>query len=105
MKLAQRSAGSSRATTPVGSTIREAKKTPIRISMPIRNATTDQQKLDLSGLNLVDTADKSEVTEEPPKMTLSREKILEEAKRLLESEAEGAKQRISIVVIGKDSIS
>ncbi|PPR03834.1 hypothetical protein CVT26_000832 [Gymnopilus dilepis] len=102
LKLAQRSAGSSRAATPVGSASKVAKKAPsIGISTPPRKAPVDQQKLDLSGLNLDDNADKSEVTvEEPPKMSLSREKVLEEARRVLDDQEKSAKQRVSIVVIG-----
>ncbi|KAF8901630.1 hypothetical protein CPB84DRAFT_1846637 [Gymnopilus junonius] len=99
LKLAQNSAGSSRATTPVGAA-KGAKKSSIGISTPVRRAANDQQNLDLAGLNLDDKTDQSEIAEEPPKMSLSREKVLEEAKRALENESHGAKQRISIVVIG-----
>ncbi|KAJ3506778.1 hypothetical protein NLJ89_g6680 [Agrocybe chaxingu] len=60
---------------------------------------TDQQQLDLSGLNLTPGAtNQAEVLDEPPKMSIAREKVLEEARRALDTEEE--KKGISIVVIG-----
>ncbi|KAF9569399.1 hypothetical protein CPC08DRAFT_623617, partial [Agrocybe pediades] len=62
----------------------------------------DQQQLDMSGLNLVDKkSDMDDVAEEPPKMSIAREKILEEAKRALDAEGSHTKKGISIVVIGR----
>jgi hypothetical protein len=59
----------------------------------------DQQQLDITGLNLNDTlTGKRQVAEEPPKVNMAREKVLEEAKRALE--ADEGKKGISIVVIG-----
>jgi elongation factor 1 alpha-like protein len=69
-------------------------------STPARkNNTTDQQQLDMAGLNLSDTlTGKKQIVEEPPKVSMAREKVLEEAKRALE--ADEGKKGISIVVIG-----
>lgn len=53
------------------------------------------------GLNLNGTL--AGTTEEPPKVSMAREKVLEEAKRVLE--AEEGKKGISIVVIGDFFIS
>ena len=59
----------------------------------------DQQQLDITGMNLNDTLyGKRLVAEEPPKVNMAREKVLEEAKRALEADDE--KKGISIVVIG-----
>lgn len=59
----------------------------------------DQQQLDMAGLNLNDTLTrKKQDTEEPPKVNMAKEKVLEEAKRALE--ADEGKKGISIVVIG-----
>lgn len=68
---------------------------------PSRRATVDQQQMDMSGLNLKDKAPEAEVIDEPPKITVSREKILEEAKHVLDAENQNGKKGISIVVIGK----
>jgi elongation factor 1 alpha-like protein len=71
-------------------------------STPARKNTTDQQQLDMAGLNLNDkTTDRPEVVEELPKISLAREKVLEQAKLALE--AQGEKKGISIVVIGNVS--
>ncbi|KAL4241371.1 hypothetical protein ABKN59_000306 [Abortiporus biennis] len=61
---------------------------------PIRS--TDAQQLDLAGLNLTDERS-SNVDEPPPKITIAREKVLEEAKALLQGD-DG--KMISLVVIG-----
>lgn len=65
---------------------------------PAMKDTTDQQQLDISGLNLNDTLTTKEPVEEPPKVSMAREKVLEEAKRALE--VDKGKKMISIVVIG-----
>lgn len=54
----------------------------------------------MSGLNLESKlADKSDVIDEPPpKMALAKEKVIEEARKVLETE--GVKKGLSIVVIG-----
>lgn len=72
-------------------------------STPVKKVSIDQQQIDISGLNLEDKrANVNEVAEEPPKMTIAREKILEEAKRALDAEDKHTKKGISIVVIGMD---
>lgn len=59
----------------------------------------DQKNFDLSALNLSkDDGGSGSMPEEPPKLTLAREKLLEEAKRSLEME--GKRQALSLVVIG-----
>ena len=59
------------------------------------------QQLDISGLNLNEkNSDATECVQEPPKISLAREKLLEEAKRVLGVEGENGKKGVSIVVIG-----
>ncbi|KAH9482958.1 HBS1-like protein [Psilocybe cubensis] len=100
--MAQRSATSSRASTPVGSPAKGPKKAPsVGTSTPLRKASNDQQNLDMAGLNLNENVDvSSTIAEEPPKMILARDKVLEEAKRLLDAESANGKKGISLVVIG-----
>jgi hypothetical protein len=62
----------------------------------------DQQAMDLSGLNLDDEEPQAVLDEPPPKVSIAREKVLEEARKVLESEG---KKGVSLVVIGKMSIS
>ena len=96
----------SRGATPVASPSKGQRKTTVAIgssgsSTPLISATrkgTDQQELDFAGLNLADDGFHKQDTVEPPKMNLTREKVLEEAKLALE--AEGEKKGISLVVIG-----
>jgi len=57
--------------------------------------------MDIAGLNLNDKTTDREVVEELPKISLAREKVLEQAKLALE--AQGEKKGISIVVIGNVS--
>ena len=57
----------------------------------------------MSGLNLNDKATEAEIIEEPLKTSVSREKILEEAKHVLDAENQNGKKGISIVVIGESS--
>lgn len=60
---------------------------------------TDARQLDLSALNL-DASDGGPVFDEPPpKITIAREKVLEEATKALQ--AQDSKQNISLVVIGE----
>ncbi|EPQ59652.1 hypothetical protein GLOTRDRAFT_103641 [Gloeophyllum trabeum ATCC 11539] len=60
-------------------------------AMPLhKNATaTDQRDLDMSGLNLKDEDEGPVVDEEPPKITIAREKLLEEARKALEASENG----------------
>lgn len=102
----QKSMSVSRGNTPAGTPTKGAKKNTASItsgvSTPARKYTVDQQQMDISGLNLNDTlTGKKPVTEEPPKVDMAREKVLEEAKRALE--ADEGRKGISIVVIGEIS--
>ncbi len=68
---------------------------------PISKPAPDtQQQLDISALNL-DTPEGAETPpdEPPPKITIAREKVLEEARKALEGT--GDKKGVSLVVIGK----
>jgi hypothetical protein len=93
----------SRGNTPTGTPTKGAKKNTTSIasgaSTPARENIMDQQQLDITGLNLNDSlTGKKLVAEEPPKVNMAREKVLEEAKSVLE--AHEGKKGISIVVIG-----
>ena len=64
----------------------------------------DQQQVDISGLNLNgQNSHGIGYVEEPPKMSMVREKLLEEARRALN--AESGKKGVSIVVIGTYCLS
>lgn len=69
------------------------------IATPVRPA--DARQLDLSALNLntPDLAAGPPVDEPMPKITLAREKVLEEARNALQ--AKDQKKSVSLVVIGK----
>ena len=76
------------------------------VASPSKKHNVDQQQLDISGLNLDgQNSDATECVEEPPKMSLAREKLLEEAKRALSVEGENGKKGVSMVVIGMQSPS
>jgi elongation factor 1 alpha-like protein len=115
------SAGSSRAPTP--GNVTPKKKTSIntnvnvntsvstigsiKFSAPstlIKGESMDQGELDISALGL-DTKVKAMKVEEPPeevpKASLTREKLLEEARRAAAGELADGKKAISIVVIGE----
>jgi len=97
----QKSMSNLRGDTPIGSPTKGAKKATIGsgTSTASRNIVMDQQQLDMTGLNLNDPLTrKKQDMEEPPKVNMAKEKVLEEAKRALE--AEEGKKGISIVVIG-----
>ena len=76
---------------------KKAPSTGIR-TPPSRNTAVDPQQMDMSGLNLNDKATEAGIIEEPLKISVSRERILEEAKH---AENQDGKKGISIVVIGK----
>lgn len=63
---------------------------------------TDIRQLDLAGLNLDDET-VLPIDEPPPKITVAREKVLEEARKQLEGNAD--KKTVSLVVIGKAPLS
>ncbi|KAF9468903.1 EF Tu GTP binding domain-containing protein [Collybia nuda] len=60
----------------------------------------DQRLLDLSALNLTRVENADNVDELPPKITFAREKLLEEAKRVIDAEGDHQKKAVSLVVIG-----
>ena len=60
---------------------------------------TDARQLDLSALNLNPEESPRQLDEPPPKMTMAREKVLEEAKRALKGKDD--KRSVNLVVIGK----
>jgi elongation factor 1 alpha-like protein len=61
----------------------------------------DQRQIDMSALNISSIGDEERVIEEPPKMALAREKVIEEAKKVLEARGEMDKRGVSLVVVGK----
>jgi elongation factor 1 alpha-like protein len=66
-------------------------------STPVRGV--DPRHLDLSALNLTPQDENGDVVaEEPPKMSFAKEKLIEEARRVIE--ADGQKKAVSLVVIG-----
>jgi elongation factor 1 alpha-like protein len=60
----------------------------------------DQRQIDMSALNISTIGDEEKV-EEPPKMALAREKVIEEAKKLLDARGDTDKKGVSLVVVGK----
>ena len=105
LKAAASSLANSRAGTPVGFLAKEQKKVA-SVASPSKKHNVDQQQLDISGLNLNgQNSDATECVEEPPKMSMAREKLLEEAKRALSVEGENGKKGVSMVVIGMQSPS
>ena len=65
-------------------------------STPLRGK--DAKSLDLSGLNLTEAEESTPVEEPPPKITIAREKVLEEARQALQNN--DAKKAVNLVVIG-----
>jgi len=63
------------------------------------SAALEQRNIDVSALGL-GVEEKSLVQDEPPRMALAREKILEEAAKALEAESKG-QAGVSLVVIGE----
>ncbi|KAG8964732.1 Hsp70 suppressor, GTPase facilitates ribosomal subunit dissociation [Tulasnella sp. 419] len=71
-------------------------------SIPSHSTPRSQLQADMDGLNLGDedaAKDVVEVELPPPKMSLAKEKVLEEARKALEG-GEGGKKALSLVVIG-----
>ena len=62
----------------------------------------EQQNVDVSALGL-GVEEKSPVQEEPPRMALAKDKILEEAAKALEAESKG-QAGVSLVVIGESGL-
>ena len=103
LKSAASSLANSRAGTPAGSPAKGQKKavSVAGPSTPSKKHILDQQQFDISGLNLNEqNSDATECVEEPPKISMAREYLLEEAKRALRAEGDNGKKGVSIVVIG-----
>lgn len=97
LKLAQKPvAGSSTSVKPP-----KKKTTSLNTKLPSGKVGADQQEMDILGLNLNDKTPDVGVLEEPPKITIAREKVIEEARRVLDAESQNHKKGVSIVVIGK----
>ena len=81
--------------------------TPKKAAKNIKSGTATPQRtnnveqLDLAGLNLrpEDGLNTPTADEPPPKIAMAREKLIEEAKKMLESKDE--KKGVSLVVIGR----
>lgn len=99
---AQKLAAQKAAPPPAAKVPRKA-PTPNGKAAPAKKATVDQQQLDISALNL-NNEKPAEPEEEPPKMTIAREKVLEEAKRALDVDSQTGKKGINLVVVGKLSV-
>ncbi|TFK73002.1 hypothetical protein BDN72DRAFT_835319 [Pluteus cervinus] len=65
---------------------------------PPRGVVADQRQLDLSGMNLGSKEDVTNVVEEPPKVAIAKEKLIEEVKKTMEAETQ--KKGLNLVVIG-----
>ena len=103
--MAASSLANSWAGTPVGAPAKEQKKVA-SVASPSKKHNVDQQRLDISGLNLNgQNSDAAECVEKPPKMSMARENLLEEAKRVLSAEGENGKKGVSMVVIGTHFLS
>jgi elongation factor 1 alpha-like protein len=63
----------------------------------------DTQQLDIAGLNLQSKEGSPVVEEPPPKLSMAREKVLEEARKVIGANNAGGKKPVSIVVIGVSS--
>ena len=112
-KAAQQSAQSSRVGTPtttpkkkktnaagsgaIGSPLMSGASTPVR--RPIGTGGQDQQQFDFAGLNL-QVEEPQMAEEELPKVTLAREKLLEEVAAALLTGVDGGKKGVNLVVIG-----
>ena len=105
LKSAASSLVNSRAGTPVRSPAKGQKKVA-SVASSSKKYSGDQQLLDISGLNLNEqNSHATEYVEEPPKISMARENVLEEAKRALSVEGDNGKKGVSIVVIGMHFLS
>ena len=98
------STATSRTASPTGTPLKGPKglkKSKPGTSTPLRVPTrsVDQGQFDISALNLGEK-DEDSVFEEPPKTSIAKEKVLEEAKKSLDAEVKGGRKGVSLVVIG-----
>ncbi|KIJ56595.1 hypothetical protein M422DRAFT_22749 [Sphaerobolus stellatus SS14] len=91
------SAAASRTASPVPTPVK-VKSQKLPSVLPNSRHEMDQQRLDMASLNLQDEPAPI-IEEEPPKMSLAREKVLEEARAFIDADNEGRKG-INLVVIG-----
>ncbi|KAI6047031.1 P-loop containing nucleoside triphosphate hydrolase protein [Pisolithus marmoratus] len=93
-------------TSPVKSVKRAAgvaqtsKRTGDGISSKQSSGGADQKIFDIAALNLTSKEEAVSVDEPPPKMTLERGKLLEDARKVLEGPGKNGKRSVSLVVIG-----
>lgn len=112
-KAAQQSAQSSRVGTPlstprrkktgsgaIGSPLTSGASTPVR--RPLGIGKSDQQLLDFAGLNLR-VEEPEVVEEETTKVSLTREKLLQEVTKALQTGMGSGKRGVNLVVIGNVS--
>jgi len=92
-KKKKTSAASSRG---IGSPLMSGASTPVR--RPLGTEKLDQQLLDFAGLNL--QVEEPQIVEEIPKVTLAREKLLEEVAKALQTGVDDGKKGVNLVVIG-----
>ena len=81
----------------LGSPLMSGASTPVR--RPLGTEKADQQLLDISGLNL-QVEEPQVIEEEIPKVTLAREKLLEEVAKTLQTGTDDGKKGVNLVVIG-----
>lgn len=81
----------------LGSPLMSGVSTPVR--RPLGTEKVDQQLLDISGLNL-QIEEPQVIDEEIPKVTLAREKLLEEVSKTLQMGTDGGKKGVNLVIIG-----
>jgi hypothetical protein len=66
------------------------------------DATTNALDMDMAGLNIEKSEDGSQAEElPPPKVTIARERVLEEARKEVSSGDSDGRKRLSLVVIGE----
>jgi elongation factor 1 alpha-like protein len=70
--------------------------TPVR--RPAGTEKMDQQLFDFAGLNL--QVEEPQIVEEVPRVTLAREKLLEEVAKALQTGVDGGKKGVNLVVVG-----
>lgn len=98
LKLAQQkkvAESSSRLSTAPSTPKKASKSLKSGTSTPVR---ADPRQLDISALNLTSKEDEVPMDEPPPKITIAREKVLEEAQKAIDGD--GSKKGVSLVVIG-----
>ena len=98
--MKQQSAANSRAASPAPRAIGKQGKTSTKsgTATPLRNV-LDQRTMDLSALNISSGPDDPGLPDEPPKVALAKEKLLEEVRKEMESDK--TKKAVNLVIIGE----